>query len=53
MKKKLKKLVLSKETLRILAKQDLADFVHGGTFSTGCPSRINHCFNTQQVSCHC
>jgi hypothetical protein len=52
MKKNVMKLVLSKETIRALGGQDLAD-VNGGTFSTGCASRIQHCFNTQQVSCLC
>ena len=52
-KKTAKKLVLAKETVRTLAKQELADLVRGGTFSTGCPSRIQACFNTQQTSCTC
>jgi len=48
-----KKLVLAKETLRTLAEQELVDLVRGGTFSTGCPSRLQHCLNTQQTSCTC
>jgi hypothetical protein len=51
MKKKVKKLELSKETVRNL---EGLQGVHGGTYETfGCISRINNCFNTQQYSCRC
>jgi hypothetical protein len=53
MKKTVKKLKLAKETVRTLAEPEIAELVLGGTFSTGCPSRIQHCFNTQQTSCTC
>ncbi|HTG34029.1 MAG TPA: hypothetical protein VLB76_13955 [Thermoanaerobaculia bacterium] len=53
MKKQVKKLVLTKETLRTLAGEEFAD-VHGGSyFTTGCASRIMPCFNTEQASCRC
>jgi hypothetical protein len=53
MKKSPKKLVLAKETVRTLTEQVLADDVRGGTFSTGCPSRIQNCFATENNSCRC
>jgi hypothetical protein len=53
MKKQVKKLVLTKETLRTLAGEEFADVRGGSYFTTGCASRIMPCFNTEQASCRC
>jgi hypothetical protein len=53
MKKQVKKLVLTKETLRTLTGEEFADVLGGSYFTTGCASRIRPCFNTEQASCNC
>jgi len=54
MKKQTKKLVLAKETVRTLAREEFADLVHGGsTETTICASKAFACFHSQQFSCTC
>jgi len=52
MKKKTKKLVLAKETVRDLEGSELANLAHGGV-STGYASCAIACFWSQQPSCTC
>jgi hypothetical protein len=50
MKKQVKKLVLSKETVRNLTEEHFTDLVLGGV-STGVASCLINCFYSQQPSC--
>jgi hypothetical protein len=52
MKKQMKKLVLSKETVRTLTEEQFTDLVLGGV-STGYATCLVNCFYSQQYSCRC